>query len=228
MTRITLDTIGDRGTEPSSRGRRISSSGPRRGAPAERVPRAFLLSPAHCDGKRARLLMRAEASFDLARRLRDGGAPLGEVFSHLSGLYFRGKLAYSLAFATAARGIMIITPTDGLVPPETVVTVDDLRRYASVAIAAGDERYRQPLTHDCERLLARVGRQAEVVLLGSLATRKYLDVLEPMFGPRLRLPREFVGRGDMSRGALLLRAVREGRELEYMPVPSAIPPRHRR
>jgi hypothetical protein len=39
-----------------------------------------------------------------------------------------------------------------------------------------------------------------------------------MFGPRLHFPADFVGRGDMSRGGLMLRCVTEGRELEYAPI----------
>ncbi len=60
----------------------------------------------------------------------------------------------------------------------------------------------------------------EVVLLGSVATGKYVDVLLEALGDRLVFPIEFLGRGDMSRGAMLLRAVREERELEYAPVTS--------
>ena len=43
--------------------------------------------------------MSDRATFDLAVRLRGpGGAALGEVFSFMSGLYFRGKLAYARTF----------------------------------------------------------------------------------------------------------------------------------
>ena len=64
--------------------------------------------------------------------------------------------------------------------------------------------------------------ECEVVLLGSIATGKYLDLLAGPFGERLRFPSEFVGRGDMSRGGLLLRCVRAGAELTYVPVLGAI------
>src|SRR5438270_1706544 len=61
--------------------------------------RIFLLSPASCGGKRAALLFNERAEFTVARRIRsEEGAPLGEVFSFLSGLYFRGKLNYARAF----------------------------------------------------------------------------------------------------------------------------------
>ncbi len=52
------------------------------------------------------------------------------------------------------------------------------------------------------------------MLLGSVATGKYVDPLTEALGDRLRFPGDFVGRGDMSRGGLLLRCVREGRELD--------------
>ncbi len=62
--------------------------------------RVYLLSPAHSGGKRADLLMRDGADFELARRLRGADeVPLGEIFAFMSGLYFRGKLAYANAFA---------------------------------------------------------------------------------------------------------------------------------
>lgn len=60
------------------------------------------------------------------------------------------------------------------------------------------------------------------MLLGSIATDKYCGVLLEVFGPRLRFPAEFVGRGDMSRGGLLLRAARSGTELRYVRVLDAV------
>jgi hypothetical protein len=62
---------------------------------------------------------------------------------------------------------------------------------------------------------------AEVVLLGSIATPKYVDPLLSVLGERLLFPRAFVGRGDMSRGGLCLRAAREGSELDYVAVASS-------
>jgi hypothetical protein len=176
------------------------------------------MSPAHCGGTRARQLCHIEARFELAQRLRTaGGAPLGEVFSFMSGLYFRGKLTYARAFASHPAHMLVITPSDGLLHADRRVGLDDLSRFAAVEIDADDPRYRLPLERDGTALARRIGPLAEVVLLGSLATTKYLSILEPIFGPRLRVPQEFVGRGDMSRGALLLRAVRAQRELDYVP-----------
>ena len=183
----------------------------------------FLLSPAHSDGERARLLRKGGANFDLARRLRqEHGAPLGEVFSFLSGLYFRGKLAYARAFATSPADILVITPSDGLLAPETRVGLDDLSRYAAVPVDARDERYWLPLLRDCTAL-ARRGLAGEVVLLGSLAPQKYLEVLVTVFGDGVYVPRDFIGRGDMSRGALLLRCVREQWMLDYVRASEVFP-----
>ncbi|CAN5688092.1 hypothetical protein BH24GEM1_BH24GEM1_19290 [soil metagenome] len=82
-------------------------------------------------------------------------------------------------------------------------------------------RYRGPLARDLALLAG--GPATELVLLGSLATGKYVDLLLDVVGGRLLFPTDFVGRGDMSRGALLLRAAREGRELAYEPALGALP-----
>ena len=181
--------------------------------------RVFLLSPAHCGGERARLVLDDRARFDLARRLRGtSGAPLGEVFSFLSGLYFRGKLSYARQFArppAGLEGVYVITPTEGLRPADEAIGVERLRGFAQVDIATGDLRYRVPLERDVRRLAKRVGAGAEVVLLGSIATGKYVEPLLAALGERLRFPVDFVGRGDMSRGGLLLRSARAGTELVY-------------
>ena len=188
--------------------------------------RLFLLSPARCDGKRARLVFRDEADFPLARALRDPqGAELGDVFSFLSGLYFRGKLAYANAFArpiAGRAGALVITTDRGLVSPGERVRIDDLRAFACVDVAAGDERYVSPMRRDVESLAEKLAPSDEVVLLGSIATGKYVDVLLSILGDRLLFPAEFVGRGDMSRGGLLLRCVTDGRELAYVPVAGAV------
>jgi hypothetical protein len=111
--------------------------------------RVFLLSPAHCGGNRARIVLSDRATFDLAIRLRAAaGAPLGEVFSFLSGLYFRGKLAYARAFAAppdpgsaiSGAGIYVITPTAGLRSVNTMVTREALLKFAKVNVDAADVR----------------------------------------------------------------------------------------
>jgi hypothetical protein len=163
--------------------------------------RTFLLSPARLDGKRAQLVFRGGFAF----------TQLGEVFQFMSGLYFRGKLTYAKRFGRA----LIITTNRGLLPADTRVTLDDLRRFAETDIAAGSEAFRAPLRASLAKL------DSEVVLLGSIASSKYVEVLVEALGDRLVFPSDFVGRGDMSRGGLLLRAADEGRELPYVPVRGA-------
>jgi hypothetical protein len=189
-------------------------------------PRVFVLSPASCAGERARILLRDEAQFDLAVRLRGNeGATLGETFSFLSGLYFRGKLAYATTFArpphTGGEGAFVITTHRGLLPPSTRVTVTELRDMACVPIDVDEPRYREPMERDAQRLADAIGAHGEVVLLGSIATPKYVDILRAILGSRLRFPAEFVGRGDMSRGGLMLRHVQSGAELTYIPIDGA-------
>ena len=184
--------------------------------------RIFLLSPAHCGGERARLLFRDGADFDLARRVRRApGVPLGEVFSFLSGLYFRGKLAYAQAFAAppaGLAGVYVITPNEGLRRADEPVDLARLRRFAQVDIDADDARYHRPIRRDARQLAAILGQADEVILLGSVATGKYIDPLLGAFGASLAFPSAFVGRGDMSRGGLLLRSAAAGTELDYVPV----------
>lgn len=172
------------------------------------------------------MLLNPNAGFDLAQRIRPGGggAPIGEVFSFLSGLYFRGKLAYATAFSARSGGVSprVITTDRGLLTPDTPIRRDDLLAFASVDIASGDDRYLAPLRRDAEYLAESLGKSSEVVLLGSIATGKYADTLIGVFGDRVLFPVEFVGRGDMSRGGLLLRCAREARELEYQPIRGAV------
>jgi hypothetical protein len=198
---------------------------------ATRQGRVFLLSPANCSGLRAKMVLSERAQFDLAVRLRGRrGVALGEVFAFVSGLYFKGKLAYALEFARppepgselVGSGVLVITPTAGLRPAETAVTGDAIRAFAGVDIAANDPRYRRPLLASAQALADEIGPDCDVVLLGSIASAKYVDVLTEIFGARLRFPVEFVGRGDMSRGGLLLRSVRAGQELAYAPVEGAV------
>jgi len=199
--------------------------------PPRESGRIFLLSPANCSGLRARMVLSERAQFDLARRLRGPqGVAIGEVFAFVSGLYFKGKLAYALAFARppdpgaeiTGSGALVITPNAGLRPVETAVTADALRAFAGVDIAANDPRYRAPLLASARALDEEIGPDCDVVLLGSIASAKYVDILTSVFGARLRFPVDFVGRGDMSRGGLLLRCVRSGEELTYVPVEGAV------
>jgi hypothetical protein len=185
--------------------------------------RIFLLSPAHCGGKRATILLNERASFPLARRLRAEGVTLAEAFSFLSGLYFRGKVTYAGRFAQPPAGypgVQVITTDRGLVPADTPIGAGDLRAFGTVNIEANHPSYRIPLQRDLAVLQQLP--EAEVVLLGSVASSKYVDVLLEALGERLLFPSDFVGRGDMSRGGLLLRAADAGRELRYEPVAGAV------
>jgi len=187
--------------------------------------RVFLLSPARAGGVRIGLLFSPRAQFPLARAVQGPGAELGEVFRFASGLYFRGKLAYALAFGRSPPGrsaALVIAPGAGLVPASTVVRTADLRAYAEVPVDAQDLRFRGPLQRDAAAVAAELGPTGEVVLLGSVAADKYVTPLLEVFGERLLFPADFVGRGDMSRGGLLLRAVKAGAELAYSPVAGAV------
>ena len=189
-----------------------------------RYSRIFLLSPANLAGIRAGYITRADSQLDLACRLRKHGVPLGELFSFVSGLYFRGKLAYAQTFSPlppVASATFIITATAGLVSPETVVTLHRLREISANDIDPRDRRYRMPLERDCRRLSEMMADSCDVVLLGSIATSKYVEPLLHIFRERLLFPAEFVGRGDMSRGGLMLRCVDSGNELAYISVLNA-------
>jgi hypothetical protein len=165
------------------------------------------------------MLTRSTANFELARQVQIGAATLGDVFTFCSGLYFRGKLTYALHFgepSTEGERVRIVTPSRGLVTPGTLVGARDLAEFGAVAVNSAEPRFTGPLKATSIEIAA--AESSEIVFLGSVATGKYLDTLLPIFGERLLFPEEFVGRGDMSRSALLLRAVAAGKELSYMPV----------
>jgi hypothetical protein len=208
------------------------------------VSRIFLLSPARCHGPRAALLTAPRAGSPLAERLRAGDAPLGEVFAFLSPLYFRGKLRYAERFARPPRalarepgGVLVIAPGAGLLPPRTLLDLPLLERFGAVEVRVDNAAYRAPLDAQAALLADAIGPRCDVVLLGSIASTRYVTALAARFGERLSFPRAFVGRGDMSRGGLLLRAVEAGEELEYAPLagtplhgprPPKLPPHRRR
>lgn len=195
------------------------------------MSRIFLLSPANCNGSRAKQILSDRATFALAEELRSAaGAPLGDVFAFVSGLYFRGKLTYARRFAAPpddvnpiiASGIHVITANSGLREADTRITEHAFRAFGGADIDLDNPGYRRPLEQSAKRLADEIGDDCDVVLLGSIASAKYVGALLEIFGSRLRFPREFVGRGDMSRGGLLLRMADAGQELEYVPVDGAI------
>ena len=181
--------------------------------------RIFLLSPAKVGGVRARLLLNPHAPFPLAQRFRAEGLPLADIFSFASGLYFRGKITYARRFARE-RGEMIrvITSNAGLLDPLTHFTPEGLRAFGEVDIHEENPLYHEPLRRDARLLARKLAKDGVAILLGSIATGKYRELLLECFGQRLVFPRDFVGRGDMSRGGLLLRAARSGTELPYISV----------
>jgi hypothetical protein len=186
--------------------------------------RIFLLSPARVDGVRAGYLLATDASFALARRFQREGLPLAEAFAFTSGLYFRGKITYAQRFARPAGAelVRVITSNAGLLDPAARLMPEGLRAFAEVAIDPVEPRYHEPLRRDAAALAARLADDGVAILLGSIATGKYRDVLLDCFGSRLVFPSDFIGRGDMSRGGLLLRAAADGVELGYAAVAGAV------
>jgi hypothetical protein len=182
----------------------------------------MLLSPARLSGKRGGMILNEEADFALARQLRTaGGAPLASVFSFVSGLYFRGKAEYAREFARTHDGStssFVICAGGGLCELDERVTLDRLRGWSKVAIHEDNPHFTAPLYRHAAALCEAHPNSTRFVLLGSIASNKYVVPLLDVFGDRLLYPSEFAGRGDMSRGALLLRAVREKRELVYQTV----------
>ncbi len=163
--------------------------------------------------------MRLGSTLALAQRLEAGTLSLGDAFAFMSGLYFRGKLAYATAFGRRDAGgpaTYVITPTRGLQSPDLPITRALVEEFAAVDVADDEPRYFRPLVADAKALAAALPECARVVLLGSVATSKYVEVLGDALGTRLHFPSDFIGRGDMSRGALMLRRAESGVELEYI------------
>ena len=185
------------------------------------MEQVFLLSPAFCGGRRASILLNPKSEAETTLEMRAGRLSLGRAFAFMSGLYFRGKLAYAQRFGEA----LIITPTRGLQPPDLPFSLALLREFAVGDVSLDNPEYRTALERDVVALAARIGRRARVILLGSVASGKYVDVLLPILGERLRYPVSFIGRGDMSRGGLLLRSAASGDELDYVPLAAGVRPR---
>ena len=181
----------------------------------------FLLSPAFCGGRRAAILLNPSSPAVTSEALRRGRLTLGAAFAFMSGLYFRGKLTYAERFGHA----YVITPTRGLQPPSMPFTLPLLREFAVGEVSLENRTYRKALERDVQAIAKKLSRSSRVVLLGSVASGKYVDILLPILGDRLRYPTSFVGRGDMSRGGLLLRSAASGEELEYGPLTAGVRPR---
>lgn len=178
------------------------------------------------------MLLSPTARSETSRQLRSSeGAPLEEVFTFISSLYFRGKMAYGRRFAAPppglpkAGGLLVITPGFGLVPPEWPIDLERAEVMRATPIDLKCPEYVEPMRRHLQALHDNIPAATPVVLLGSVATGKYVDLLEPVFGERLLFPGIFAGAGDMRRGSLMLRAAREGEELEYVTLAA---PRHGR
>jgi hypothetical protein len=181
----------------------------------------FLLSPAYCGGRRAGILLNPKSEAVTVLEFRSGKMTLARAFSFMSGLYFRGKVAYAERFGEA----LVITPTRGLQPTSLPFTLSLLREFAVGDVSLDNPEYRSALERDVKALAKRIGTGAQVVLLGSVASGKYVDVLLPILGDRLRYPTAFIGRGDMSRGGLMLRSAASGVELAYDALTAGVRPR---
>jgi len=154
---------------------------------------------------------------------------IAEAFAFMSSLYFRGKIAYARRFAVPSAvvggdGIFVITSGFGLVPPDWALTEERMQRMKKIDVDVATRSYTKPLRDHAQLLAGALDDDTQIVLLGSVATGKYVDILLPILGNRLRFPALFAGLGDMSRGGLMLRAAREGRELQYTTLDA---PRHR-
>src|SRR5262245_7129374 len=131
----------------------------------------FLLSPARVGGKRTDLLLSPRANFELATRVQTTGAPLGEVFTFLSGLYFRGKSIYANRFVRPYKkvpGVYVIISNHGLLPIETNITKEDVISFGEIPIDPADKRYVQNLQNAAAELLKKLPPNADVILLGSI------------------------------------------------------------
>lgn len=185
----------------------------------------FLISPANLSGLRAKQLASPRARFDAAVRYRsEEGVPIADAFAFMSALYFRGKIAYARHFADPPDGIFVITSGYGLVPPDWRLNEERMKRMQKIDVDVAARSYTKPLREHAKQLVSMLAPDAQVILLGSVATGKYVDVLRPILDPWLRFPKVFAGLGDMARGGLMLRAVRADRELEYTTLDA---PRHR-
>ncbi len=171
------------------------------------------------------MLVREAAKFDLAVKLRQGQATIGQVYAFISGLYFRGKTAYVEAFRAAPAGIpsgLVIVPGVGLAPLDVAIGIEQLRTIADVPVSEDNPIYREALLNSARLLDQYAGPACAYVLLGSVASGKYTKPLLQVFGDRLLFPADFVGRGDKSRGGLMLRCANSGVELPYIAVRGAL------
>ena len=136
----------------------------------------------------------------------------------MSGLYFRGKITYARKFGRA----FVITPDQGLIPAETTITSQVLIRFADAEIDLGNPGYRTPLEQTARALADEAGARCAVRAARQRRVGEICPGAERRFSVRgSSFRRTFVGRGDMSRGGLLLRAAAAS-------AGARLHPRHRR
>jgi hypothetical protein len=183
------------------------------------LDKVFLLSPANFSGVRAKQLTAPGAKFPAAVAFRsESGVAIEDAFSFMSALYFRGKAAYVRRFAPTPAAIQVIAPGFGLVPFGWTIDATRFTKLEKTPVDPASRSYRTPLEQHALSLAESVAPDGKVVLLGSVATGKYIDVLWPVFRERLVFPRCFAGLGDMSRGSIMLKASVSGEELDYVPI----------
>src|SRR3989442_5649621 len=119
----------------------------------------------------------------------------------MSSLYFRGKLAYASRFGRA----FVIAPGRGLLPADVLIRVEDLQQMATVPVDESEPAFRGPLVRDATALHRGIVPDDRVVLLGSVATAKYVRPLLDLFGDRLLFPATLACLRAMRRGGLLVR-----------------------
>src|SRR5437763_3836997 len=133
--------------------------------------RVFLLSPASTSGTRAKQLMSPRAQFPTALRFRAGEVMIAEAFAFMSALYFRGKIAYALHFA-GAENTFVIAPGFGLVPPTWTLDEERMKKMSRTDVDVKDRTYVKTLRDTAKKLASTLDSEAEVVLLGSVASGK--------------------------------------------------------
>ena len=126
------------------------------------------------------MLLNPGANFELAAKLRAGAATLGEVYSFISGLYFRGKVAYSDAFGSAPQDLppaVVIVQGLGLLPLQTLMTAEKLTAAGAVSIERDHIAYRTALLRDAKAVKSASGASCQFVLLGMTAQYDLISAL---------------------------------------------------
>jgi hypothetical protein len=116
---------------------------------------------------------------------------------------------------------LVIVPGLGLLPPETVFSPEQLQATAQIEVDADNPAHHEALLEAAASVDRATCHQCSFVLLGSVASAKYTTALLKVLDQRLLFPAEFVGRGDLSRGGIMLRSAASRQELSYIPVSGA-------